>query len=343
MSTAYITDTRFAAHTMPGHPEHAGRLDAIQEHLQAEHLADRLSRVEPVPATDADVQAVHASGYLAQLERIAAQEQLVMYGLDTYITPQSYDLARLAAGGVMRVVDAVLEGIATNGAAAIRPPGHHATPSAAMGFCLLNNVAIAARYAQRVHGLDRVLIVDYDVHHGNGTQDVFYTDPSVLYISTHQSPLYPGTGAMRETGAGAGAGYTLNLPLPPGVGDAGYAMAFEQVVLPAAQRFSPQLILVSVGFDVHWADPLANMQLSLAGYDRLARHLIATAATLCDGRIVFVLEGGYHLDVLSHGWSNVIRALMGDDFPGDPLGPSGAPERPVDRLLDELRQLHKLT
>ncbi|RPI92357.1 MAG: histone deacetylase, partial [Chloroflexi bacterium] len=236
----------------------------------------------------------------------------------------------------------VLRREADNALALIRPPGHHATPSAGMGFCLLNNVAIAARYAQREHDVERVLIVDYDVHHGNGTQDVFYDDPTVLYISTHQSPLYPGTGAISETGAGKGVGYNINIPLPPGVGDAGYGRVWEEVVIPVIRRFMPQLILVSAGFDAHWADPLANMGLSLTGYDQLARSLIALAGELCAGRIVFVAEGGYNLDVLGNGWANVTRALLGDKFIDDPLGVTHSREPSLEALVDKLRQIHKL-
>jgi acetoin utilization deacetylase AcuC-like enzyme len=286
--------------------------------------------------------AAHTEDYLELLARTSRLTGVAMMGMDTYVTPQSYEIARLAAGGVLRAVDAVMRGETDSALAAIRPPGHHATPSMGMGFCLLNNVAIAARYAQRAHDSERVLIVDYDVHHGNGTQDVFYDDPTVLYISTHQSPLYPGTGAVNDTGRGVGTGFTLNIPLPPGVGDHGYARVFEDIILPAARRFDPELILVSVGFDAHWADPLANMQLSLAGYDRLARMLVTAARELCAGRIVFVLEGGYNLQVLGQGWANVARALLGDEAPGDALGPARQPEPPVDLLVDRIRQVHKL-
>lgn len=342
MPTAFLTDARFADHYMPGHLESPRRLTALRERLENDFLLARLDQLTSDPAGDEDLLAVHVRGYLAQLERITRQQEIIMFGLDTYATPQSYGLARLAAGGVMRVVDAVMTGAAANGAAAIRPPGHHATSYTAMGFCLLNNIAIAARHAQRAHGVKRVLIVDYDVHHGNGTQDIFYTDPSVFYISTHQSPLYPGTGAVHEVGEEAGAGYTLNIPLPPGVGDVGYTRVFEQIVLPAAQQFGPELILVSVGFDAHWDDPLANMQLSLAGYDRLARMLIEAAASLCQGRIVFVLEGGYNLEVLSFGWANVVRALLGENSSEDPLGPSSEAERLVNEVVAQIRRLHKL-
>jgi acetoin utilization deacetylase AcuC-like enzyme len=343
MSTALVTDSRYAVHTLDGHPEHAGRLVAVQRALDDESFPGRLVRLAPQSADDESLLAVHTPQYLALLEKTSELDAPASLGADTYVVPQSYEVARLAAGGVLRAVDAVMCGEADNALAAIRPPGHHATPSMGMGFCLLNNIAIAARYAQRVHHITRVLVVDYDVHHGNGTQETFYADPAVLYISTHQFPLYPGTGSVHETGAMDGAGYTLNIPLSPGVGDAGYARVFEEIVIPAARRFAPQLILVSVGFDAHWNDPLANMRLSLTGYDRLARVLVTSARELCEGRIVFVMEGGYNLDVLGNGWANIRRALSGDSAVVDPLGPSHSREPSVNQLIEKIKQIHKLT
>lgn len=343
MTTAYVTDDRFAQHTLADHPEHAGRLGAIAERLAADGLRDRLLPVTPYPATDEDLLAAHDAEHLDRLAQVAKAGSATMFGPDTYVLPVSYSIARLAAGAVLRVVDAVLAGRAANGMAAIRPPGHHATRDTAMGFCLLNNVAIAARYAQRQHGVGRILIVDYDVHHGNGTQDIFYDDPSVYYVSTHQSPLYPGTGDVREIGEGDGEGFTLNIPLAPGTGDAGYMQVFGEIIIPAAERFEPQLILVSAGFDAHWADPLANLRLTLSGYDRLARMLRQLAERVCGGRIVFVLEGGYNLTALSYGWANVARVLCGDSDAVDPLGPARELARPVDALIARLKQLHQLS
>jgi acetoin utilization deacetylase AcuC-like enzyme len=341
MATAYITDSRFAIHTQQGHPEHAGRLTAIQERLQADGLLVRLALVDPAPATDEELSAVHTDRYLALLDKTSLSSGLTMLGADTYLTPHSYEIARLAAGSVLRTVDVVLKGEAANAMAAIRPPGHHATAGQGMGFCLLNNVAIAARYAQRIYAVTRVLIVDYDVHHGNGTQDIFYDDPSVLYISTHQSPLYPGTGSIMDVGSGAGQGYTLNIPLAPGVGDVGYRAVFEEIVVPAARRFEPDLILASVGFDAHWSDPLAQMRLSLTGYDQLTRMLFDLAEQLCEGRIVFVLEGGYNLDALSYGWANVAHVLLGDSA-FDPLGPAYKSEPSIEALTERIKHIHKL-
>lgn len=342
MSIGYVTDTRFDGHTLDGHPENASRLQAVQRCLKGSHLIERLVQIEAQPADDADLLAVHTPDYLALLEKTTRGSGVMMFGLDTYLLPESYFLARLAAGGVIQAVDAVMKRKVKRALAAIRPPGHHATPSEGMGFCLLNNVAIAARYTQRIYGAERILIVDYDVHHGNGTQDVFYRDPNVLYISTHQSPLYPGTGMIRETGADQGAGYNLNIPLMAGVGDKGYTAVFDQIVLPASARFKPDIVFASVGFDAHWADPLASMQLSLAGYDQLARGLIKLADTFCEGRIVFVLEGGYNLEALSQGWANVARALLGNDPLADALGAGSNYEPAVEQLVSSVKQLHKL-
>jgi acetoin utilization deacetylase AcuC-like enzyme len=343
MATAFVTDSRFAAHTMDGHPEYAARLTMIQATLEQYGLLERLTHVEAESVPEEFLQTVHTTDYLRLLEKTSHMASASMLGLDTYITPQSYEIARLAVGGVLNVVDAVITGEADNGLAAIRPPGHHATPSMGMGFCLLNNIALAVRYAQQEHDIKRVLIADYDVHHGNGTQDVFYDDPTVLYISTHQFPLYPGTGAIHETGRGAGKGFTINAALPPGVGDLGYAQVFDEIVLPAARRFEPELILVSAGYDAHWADPLANMMLSLTGYTRMDRALLALAHELCYGRIVFVLEGGYNLQVLGNAWANVARVLLGDPEIDDVLGPADRGEPSIEQTLNKLKQIHNLT
>lgn len=341
MTTAYVTDVRYTEHTLEGHPENASRLYAIWDRLEATGILDDLTELEPVLANYNQLDAVHQRRYLEVLENSAQQSGLrLLDASDTYLLPESFYVARIAAGGLLRAVDAVLSGDADNGIAIIRPPGHHATPAWGMGFCLLNNVAIAARYAQRAFELERILIVDYDVHHGNGTQDTFYDDPDVLFVSTHQYPFYPGTGALNETGTGAHT--TLNIPLPAGIGDTGYATIYEQIVWPAARRFKPQLILVSMGFDAHWGDPLAGMQLSLHGYAHLTRQLIEMAKELCGGRIVFTLEGGYNLDVLSNGVLNVCYALLGKDQINDPLGMARQGDPPVDMLLGKIKQTHHL-
>ncbi|HXF61006.1 MAG TPA: histone deacetylase, partial [Caldilineaceae bacterium] len=251
--------------------------------------------------------------------------------------------ALLGAGGLISVVDQVLRGQADNGLALVRPPGHHALPHWGMGFCLLANPAIAARWAQDQFGLHRILIVDIDVHHGNGTQEVFYRDPSVLFFSIHQYPFYPGTGAANETGLDKAEGSTINAPFPAAVGDEGYLAALQQILAPAARLFRPELILLSAGFDAHWMDPLAHMRLSVTGYHRLILELMALADELCHGRLVAVLEGGYHVNVLSHCVLSTLRALSGSQQgPSDPYGPAPGGERDVTALLARLKALHRI-
>jgi len=343
MTTVYATHSRYTEHDLPGHPENADRIRAVWHGLHESGLDARMRPLE-VQALDTDaVLAVHTADYLDMLRRISDTTRTIHLDPDTYAGPDALTIARLSAGGVVAATDAVLSGAADNGLAATRPPGHHAMPDHAMGFCLLGNVAIATRYAQRRYGIDRILIVDYDVHHGNGTEAMFYDDPSVLYISTHQYPFYPGTGAASDTGTGRGQGYTINIPLSAGSGDSNYAMVFDQIVWPAAERFDPQLILVSVGFDAYWADPLAAMRLTLDGYSRLAEQVIGMARRCCAGKIVFALEGGYDMDALRYGAANVARLLLGEP-PVDPPGirPSPRPEPDIEALIARLKQLHAL-
>jgi acetoin utilization deacetylase AcuC-like enzyme len=341
MTTAFVTHPDYLLHTLPGHPEHAGRLESI-EHALAEHqMDDHLLRLEPTPASIEQLELVHQPRYIDAVREVSEQGG-GMLDPDTYALPVSYEVARLSAGGATLAIDTVLEGNANNAFAALRPPGHHATPTRGMGFCLFNNIAIAARHAQHEHAVERVLIVDFDVHHGNGTQDVFYSDASVLFASSHLYPFYPGTGATGDTGQGDGRGYTLNIPLPGGVGNDGFSALYEQVLWPVARRFDPQLLLVSAGFDAHWRDPLATLQLDLRGYAHLARELTGMAAELCEGRVVFVLEGGYDLEALSHGVLNVLYALLGRADVSDPLGPAARREPSIEGQLKDLRALHSL-
>jgi acetoin utilization deacetylase AcuC-like enzyme len=267
-----------------------------------------------------------------------------MLDANTYAGPGALEIARLSAGGAVDAVDAVCAGTVDNGLAAVRPPGHHAIADYGLGFCLLGNIAIAARHAQQKYGIERVLIVDYDVHHGNGTEAMFYDDPSILFISTHQYPLYPGTGAVTDVGTGAGVGYTINVPLPAYCGDANYTRIFDEIVWKAAERFQPQLVLVSAGLDAHWTDPLAGMKLTLNGYAHLSSELMRMADQYCSGKIVFVMEGGYDLDGLSHGISNIARLLLGD-APTDPLGlpPNPRAEPDISHLLARIKSLHNLS
>lgn len=342
MTTLYVTHPRYIEHTLPGHPEHAGRIEAVWEGLETTGLAARMTQQPATEVTDELLRSVHQPAHLDLLARTSGQRMYL--DSDTYLGPTSYEIARLSAGGAVDVVRAVMSSGAANGLAVTRPPGHHAEPGRAMGFCLLSNIAIAARYAQQAHGLERILIVDYDVHHGNGTEAVFYDDNTVFFISLHQSGIFPGTGAVGHTGSGVGKGYTLNVPLVGGNGDSNYAALFEQVVWKAAQQFQPQLILVSAGHDAHWRDPLASMRLTLKGYAHLAAECILMAKELCDGKIVFVMEGGYDLDVLGDGWCNIARLLLGDREMVDPIGePPGNPAEPnIAPLIEHLQQLHGL-
>jgi acetoin utilization deacetylase AcuC-like enzyme len=309
--------------------------------LEQAGVLDALQILEPREASEPQLLRVHTSDYLRGLRRVAERGG-GWIDADTYMTAASYDMALLAAGSVIAVVDSIMTDNSRNGLALIRPPGHHASQDRAEGFCLLNNVAVAARHAQAKHGIERVLIVDFDVHHGNGTQSIFYADSSVMFASLHMVAhyFYPGSGRLQEIGSGRGRGYTLNFPFPPGVGDAGYLDAVEQVLLPRARAFRPQLILVSAGFDVHWRDPLAAAALSLSGIDRLVGLLIDEAEEMCAGRIGFVLEGGYFRDALWYGVLNLCNALAGRQERYDPLGTSGEPETDISSLLTELRRVH---
>jgi acetoin utilization deacetylase AcuC-like enzyme len=338
--TAYTYSPLFLEHNLPGHPENRTRLERIMAHLQEDGLLTRMTLITPQPAEMALLESVHDPAYVRELRDFAAAGGGHL-DPDTYVGPASFDAARLAAGGAVELVRAVLAGRADNGIALVRPPGHHAVRGYGMGFCLLNNVAAAAQAALDHFGVARVLIVDWDVHHGNGTQDIFYGSPHVLFFSTHQYPYYPGSGGMAETGAGAGRGFTVNVPLPAGVGDAGFRQIYREVLTPVAERFRPELILVSAGFDAHWDDPLAGLRLSLAGYEALARAALGLADRMCGGRVVVVLEGGYNLTVLSHAVANLCRVLLGDATPGsDPLGASPWPERRVDDIVLATRKTH---
>ncbi|NDJ86652.1 MAG: histone deacetylase [Chloroflexi bacterium] len=341
MVTAFYFEQRSEEHTLEGHPEHAGRLTAVHRQLEADNLLTQLVTVGRREATIDDLKTVHSTAHLDLLARTETLTTPAMLGPDTYVLPTSYAVARQTIGGLFNIIDHVSDGKASNGLAALRPPGHHATPSHAMGFCLVNNIAIGARYAQRHHQIARVAIVDFDVHHGNGTQDAFYDDSSVLFISSHQSPLYPGTGHLNEIGQGAGEGYTINIPVPPRTGDTALTTFYDEIVVPALERFAPDLILVSAGFDAHWRDPLANLEVSLTAFGLVTEKLIHAAAALCGGRIIFMTEGGYDLEVMGYGGANLARSLLGVGEVQDPIGVSDV-DPPITSLLDQVRRLHHL-
>ncbi len=288
----------------PGHPEQPARLAAAMSRLPA------LTQITTRPATDDDLALVHTRSYIQLVEREVAQHRSQLSTGDTAISEHSAACARVAAGCALSAVDAVFSRQVRNAFCVVRPPGHHASAARGMGFCLFNTVAIAARHAQRAYGAERVLIADWDVHHGNGTQDTFYEDGSVLFFSTHQSPWYPGTGARGETGSGAGAGTTVNCPLPAGSAGPDVLAAFRELLVPAAAAFHPDLILVSAGFDSRIGDPLGQFLLTDHDFRQPTRLLLGLADTYCVGRLVSVLEGGYSLDGLARASAAHVQALI---------------------------------
>ncbi len=310
--TALIADPLCKEHdTGPGHPESPKRFAAVLDALDRADLLAQLARLDAADASGEDLRLVHTAEYLRLAEReIRAGEEQLSTG-DTTVGARSWDVARRAVGSALAAVDAALGGKVQRAFCAVRPPGHHAGADRGMGFCVLNNIALAARHAQRRHGIARVLIVDWDVHHGNGTQDIFYRDGSVFFFSTHQSPWYPGTGAAGETGAGEGKGATLNCPLPAGSGSAEIFEAFEKKLLPAADAFQPELVLISAGFDSRAGDPLGQFRLTDADFADLTRLVAGIAERHAHGRVVSVLEGGYNLAGLGSATAAHVAALAG--------------------------------
>jgi acetoin utilization deacetylase AcuC-like enzyme len=307
-TTTLICSERFREHDTGEHPENGGRLVAIMERLRAAGMLDDREIVEPRPASVEDISLVHDLRYI-DLVREVAESGGGYLDADTYISPRSFDVARLAAGAAIEAVDRVLDGVDLRNFVLPRPPGHHALPARGMGFCLFNNVAVAARHAIDRRGLMRVAILDWDVHHGNGTQAIFLDSDQVLYVSLHQWPHYPGSGTMDEEGVRHGYGYTLNLPLGAGANDEVYLAALDEIVGPRLATFQPELILVSAGFDAHVADPLASMAVTNDGYRQIARRMCQYAESYCQGRLVNVLEGGYNPDALARSVETVLRVL----------------------------------
>jgi acetoin utilization deacetylase AcuC-like enzyme len=313
-NAAVVRAPASAAHDVPHHPENQRRLDTIWEYLTTVDMLRGREEIPVEPAPLAIVEQVHNPWYVERLDRLAMGGGAWLDS-DTYIGPESYDVALLTAGAAVAAVQAVLEDVVGRAFALGRPPGHHATSERGMGFCLLNNVAIAAAWALE-QGLDHVAIVDWDVHHGNGTQDIFYQSDQVLFCSLHQAPFYPGTGSARERGENAGEGLTINIPLAAGKTDADYDAAFDQAVAPSIDAFEPDLILISAGYDAHADDPLGGMRLTDQGFAQMTRRLVDLAERHADGRVVAVLEGGYDPIALARSVAATLAVL--DD--GDPSG-----------------------
>lgn len=337
--TTLLTFAPAPGHTKFQHPESYQRMVPLMPALEKSGVLSDIITIDPTPASVEQLRRVHTVNLIDYVHHVSSNGGGLLDHGDTYVTGESYELARLAAGACTKAVDSIVSGEASNGFALVRPPGHHAETDRVSGFCIFNNVAVAARQAQVEHNLKRVAIVDFDVHHGNGTQDIFFEDDSVLFISVHLfAPyFYPGIGGIHEIGIGRGKNYTLNVPLPPYVGDNGYQRVFDELIGPRLEQFAPEFLLVSAGFDAHWQDPLAMAGLSLAGYSEIARKLIGYADELCYGRILFVLEGGYHQQVLSESVINVFHALLGWNKREDLIGPMPRPEHDISALLERLK------
>lgn len=308
--TGLAFHTDYLSHDTGLHPEKAERLVAIMDYLKDNKLLDKLSQIKPDLASIEWIEENHTSGYIDFVESACRRGATILDYGDTVISPDSFNAALRAVGGAMAAADWVMEKKVDNVFAALRPPGHHAERTQAMGFCIFNNIAIAARYLQKKYGLEKIFILDWDVHHGNGTQHTFEEDPTVFYCSLHQYPYYPGTGSEREIGRGKGEGFTLNIPLSYGTDEQEYLGSFKEKVVPAAHQFSPDFILISAGFDAHREDPLAGIKLTEDTYYQMSKMMKEIAEKHCSGRLVSMLEGGYNLSALARSVASHLRALM---------------------------------
>jgi len=296
--TGYISDPFYLKHKNEPHPENPGRLNAIQKNIESSKYYNNLTLIQPRKATVEDIAKVHGTGYIRSVED-SCRNGVRNLDADTVISADSYQAALLSAGAGLEALDKILEGTVGNAFCAVRPPGHHAEQNKAMGFCLFNNVGVIARYAQDIKNIQKIFIFDWDVHHGNGTQHSFYKDSSIYYSSIHQYPFYPGTGGVDETGTGDGLGSNLNLPMRAYSCDADYINAIEHKLIPVIQKFNPDLIIISAGFDAHENDPLAQINLSTDCYGKMTQKLMEIANDVCNGRILSMLEGGYDYSALA--------------------------------------------
>ncbi len=326
LKTGLVADRCYLKHFAGrSHPERPERVAVMLEMAQS-LTRPKLEFLAPREATPAEIASCHTPEYIATVAHTASLDRFD-FDPDTHSSRDTYETALLSAGGVLTAVEAVMDGEVANGFAIVRPPGHHALPNRAMGFCFFNNVAIAAKWLIETRGLKRVMIVDWDVHHGNGLQDIFYESPEVLYVSAHQYPHYPGTGSLHEIGYGAGLGFTVNLPMPAEFGDAEYLRVFDRLVVPIGRHFKPEFILVSSGFDAHVRDPLAQMRVTESGFAAMARRVKLLAAEWCGGKLVAALEGGYDLEAIAESGRAVI-----DEFGRDADEPI-SPDKGGDRIM----------
>jgi acetoin utilization deacetylase AcuC-like enzyme len=335
--TAIVVDRDYLKHE-PGefHPERPERIRVILD-LAARLDKQRFFILPPKAATRADIESCHGSDYIALVESTSRRNRYALDG-DTITCRDSFGVGLLAVGGLLRLLDAIASGESQNGFALVRPPGHHALRNQAMGFCLFNTIAVGAEHLKRSYGAKRVLIMDWDVHHGNGTQDAFYEDPTVFFVSTHQYPYYPGTGAVQEVGTAAGEGYTFNVPLPAACADAEYLRVFRDLIVPAARKFEPEWILVSAGFDAHRRDPLGGMAVTEQGFGEMAELMLQLADQYADGKIAFLLEGGYDLAALRDSVATVLEIMQ---QPKGPQNTSSAGDDRIKPLIRSIAQVHE--
>ncbi len=343
MRVGIVYDPIYLKHDTGEHVENPKRLTSIISHLEQTKLISKLTSLTPRPATVSELASVHQPQHITHIQSMARSGGGSLDS-DTVMSSMSYEVALYAAGGAIRAAESVMESTVDYAFALVRPPGHHATPDRAMGFCIFNNIAIAAKYILSKYGLEHLAIIDFDVHHGNGTQAIFYADPQVLYTSVHQSPLYPGTGYFEESGSGEATGTKINVPLPPGCGDVEYRLAFEQIISPAIKRFKPQLILVSAGYDSHWSDRISQMQVSVGGFSKIVQIIRGLAGELCNNRLALVLEGGYSLIALPASVKATFEVLLGEVNIEDPLGVCSQGRQPPNilPLIKRIREIHDL-
>lgn len=336
--TAVVVDKEYLKHLPgPSHPERPERI-AVMLELAAGLDPQKFALLPPRSAKRADIERIHDPEHVRLVESTSTVNHYALDG-DTITSRDSFGVALLAVGGFLNVLDSIAAQESANGFALVRPPGHHALRNRGMGFCLFNTMAIGAEYLKHIHGAKKIMIVDWDVHHGNGTQDAFYDDPTVLFLSTHQYPYYPGTGGANEVGAGSGAGYTINVPLPAGCGDTEYLQVFQDVVVRSAEQFKPEWILVSAGFDPHERDPLGGMEVTEQGFGNMARTLIGLADKFSAGRIAFLLEGGYDLAGLRNSAAAVLEQLQ--SVRARPIERLQLAESRIEPVIRRVLQLHE--
>lgn len=343
MPVGYVSDDIYLEHDTGTHIEGKDRLPAIDAILVKTKVKDQLSLIKPRPATIEEIATVHDREYIKSI-KCDAEGGGGWLDPDTYVSKGSWDAALYAVGGLLNAVDAVMGKKVDSAFALVRPPGHHAVRMHQMGFCLFNNVAIAAKFALHNYDLKQVLIIDFDVHHGNGTEEAFYSDPHVMYFSVHQYPWYPFTGSADETGNGKGEGYNVNVPLEAGLGDKEYLQAFTGVLVPVAERFKPDMVMVSAGYDAHWQDAISHMNVSTMGFARMVKIIKAVSDSLCPNRLVFTLEGGYNRIALGYSVAATFELMLGNQEVADPLGSPPIAYSPYDfdDYIRAIRKIHRL-